>query len=139
MTALLPALALAAVLQAGGAPGAMKTIAQGADSAVDEARQTVARTPVEWAALWRAHDFERPAPAVDFTTSMVVAVFMGSRPSAGFAVQVVGTTRDGNDLIVQYRETVPARGTLAAQILTSPYHLVSLPRVDGDVKFERVP
>jgi hypothetical protein len=40
---------------------------------------------------------------------------------------------------VQYRETKPAPDAIAAQILTSPFHLVAVPRADGDVKFERVP
>ena len=66
-------------------------------------------------------------------------VFVGSRPTAGYSVEIVGTRRENGALVVQYRETAPERGMMTAQVLTSPYHLVSVPRVDGDVKFERLP
>ena len=141
MTAML-SLVLASLLQAGGPPpGAAKaveltTVEKGLNSAMEDARQVTALTQAEWTKIWRMHSFERPAPNVDFTNAMVVGVFMGSRPSAGFSVEIVGTRTEGGALIVQYRETVPAKGTMAAQVLTSPYHLVSVPRVDGDVKFE---
>ena len=117
---------------------AMKTIEKGLDSAVDDARQVVARTPAEWAKIWQMHSYERPRPNVDFTKEMVVGIFMGSRPTAGFGVEIVGTRQEDGTLVVQYRETKPDGGQMTAQILTSPYHLVSVPRVDGDVKFEPV-
>ena len=133
-------LVVAVLLQAGGTPpAALKTIAKGLDSAVDEGRQITARTQAEWTKAWRSHAFERPAPKVDFAREMVIGVFMGSRPTSGFTVEIAGTREEGGTLIVEYRETTPGPGLLSAQILTSPYHLVSVPRIDGDVKFERVP
>ncbi len=39
-------------------------------------------------------------PAVDFDTRMVAAVFAGERPTPGFAVEVIGTRREGADLVV---------------------------------------
>ena len=61
-----------------GQPDAMiRTIAKGAQSNVDAPRQAVARTPAEWTALWRTHEYDKAAPAVDFSREMVVAVFMG--------------------------------------------------------------
>jgi hypothetical protein len=135
----------AVMLQAGAmAPAApntteMKTVAKGLDSAMDDGRQVTVRTEAEWTKVWRMHAFERPAPKVDFGSEMVVGVFMGSRPTAGFGVELVGTREDGGALIVQYRETAPGAGQMTAQVLTSPYHLVSIPRRDGDVKFERIP
>ena len=70
---------------------------------------------------------------------MVVAIFMGSRPNAGFSTAVVSTTAANGALIVRYTETLPKPGTLSAQILTFPYHLVALPKADvKDVKFEKI-
>lgn len=117
----------------------MTTIEKGADSSVDDARQVTARTGAEWAKVWQAHSFERAAPKVDFTRDMVVGVFMGSRPTAGFDVAIVSTREEKGVLVVQYRETKPGRQTMTAQILTSPYHLVTIPRFNGDVKFEAIP
>ena len=138
MTALL-SLMLAVAFQAGGAPPpALKAVEKGLDSAMEDSRQVAVRTQAEWMKIWRMHSFERPVPKVDFAKEMVVGVFMGTRSSAGFSVEIVGTRVADGALTVQYRETVPQKGTMAAQILTSPYHLVSVPRVDGDVKFEVV-
>lgn len=122
----------------GGAAVTMRTIEKGAESNVDAARQSVARTNAEWTALWKAHEFDRPLPAVNFSREMVVAVFMGSRPTAGFAIEVVSATEQSGALVVKYRETAPPRDALTAQILTAPFHIVAVPKTAGDVKFEKV-
>ena len=42
-------------------------------------------------------------------------------------------------LIVRYSENKPAAGTVSAQILTFPFHLVAIPKAAvTDVKFEKV-
>ena len=66
-------------------------------------------------------------PVIDFTKSMVVGIFLGSKPSAGYEVEIVGVRAQEKDLVVEYVQKQPGRGTLAAQILTEPYHLVSVP------------
>lgn len=140
------ALVVGAVLQgAQGAQGAqggqggssLRVLDKGDQSNMDDARQAVARTAVEWNTLWRQHAPDRPQPKVDLTREMVVGVFMGSRPTAGFAVEIVGTRGEGGGLVVQYRETRPARGLVTAQVITSAYHIVAVPSRPGDVKFER--
>ena len=117
---------------------AMRTIEKGVQSSVDRARQAVVRTQAEWTQLWRAHAYDRPAPTVDFTQQTVFAVFMGSRPTAGFSVEIVGVRDEGGTLVVSYRETRPDRGAVTAQIVTSPFHIVAVPRQAGDVRFEQI-
>jgi hypothetical protein len=119
------------------APTPMRSIDKGLDSQVDDARQATVRSAAEWEKLWKQHAGERVRPAVDFSKDMVVAVFLGSRPTAGFSVEIVGAHADGSALIVQYRERRPAAGGITAQVLTSPYHIVAMPK-HGDVKFEKV-
>jgi hypothetical protein len=129
----------AAILQTGAPPAQpMTTIAKGAESAVESPRQVTVRTPSEWAALWRAHSAERPLPQVDFTRDMVVGVFLGTRPTGGFAVEIVGTRQDHGSLVVEYRETRPGRDQITAQVITAPYHLVRIPRFAGGVTFEQL-
>jgi hypothetical protein len=122
------------------APAPVRSIDKGLDSQLDVARQATVRTAAEWEALWRLHGGERTRPAVDFGKEMVVAVFMGSRPTAGFSVEIVGTRVDGAALVVQYRETRPPADALVAQVLTMPYHIAAVPkRADvTDVRFERI-
>jgi hypothetical protein len=122
------------------APAPMRTLDKGLDSNMDAARQATVRTAGEWEALWRAHGGERTRPSVDFSKEFVVAVFLGSRPTAGFSVEIVGTRDDGAGLVVQYRETRPPAGAIVAQVLTMPYHIVAVPKRAGvtDVKFEKI-
>ncbi|MEO8078431.1 MAG: protease complex subunit PrcB family protein, partial [Acidobacteriota bacterium] len=112
------------------------TIARGDGSAVSSARRSVARDPAEWRALWAAHAGPAAAaPAVDFETRLVAAAFAGDRPSAGFEIAITGTRREGPLLTVLVAEQPPAPGAMAAQLIVSPFHIVSLPRHDGEVRF----
>jgi protease stability complex PrcB-like protein len=121
-------------------PGSLRSIDKGLDSQIDDARQTTVRSAPEWEKLWRLHAGELPRPAVDFEQELVVAVFLGNRPTAGFSVEIVGAREDEGTLIVQYREKRPSAGAVVAQLLTSPFHIVALPRRAAlkDVKFEKI-
>ncbi len=115
----------------------VRTVDKGEQSNVDEAKQVVVRTEAEWTKLWQQHSPDRKRPAVDLSKDMVVGVFMGSRPTAGYNVSIVSTFAKDGSVLVQYRESQPRPGTMAAQILTFPYHLVAVPKTAGDVKFEK--
>ena len=127
------AVLLAALLQAA-VP--LRSIDKGPMSQIDSARQSVARSAGEWSTLWTQHAGDRARPAVDFNREMVLAVFLGTRSSGGYAVEIVGAREEGGALVVTYRESRPQPGTVAAQVLTSPYHVVAVPK-HGDVKWER--
>jgi hypothetical protein len=117
---------------------AVRTVDKGEQSNIDEAKQVVVRTEAEWTKLWQQHSPDRKRPAVDFSKDMVVGVFMGSRPTAGYNVSIVSTfAKDGN-VLVQYRDSQPRPGAVAAQVLTFPYHLVAVPKAAGQVTFEKV-
>jgi hypothetical protein len=121
------------------APGT-RTIEKGDQSNIDDARQVLVRTDAEWTRLWRQHNPDRPKPAIDFNREMVVGVFMGSRPNAGFSTAIISATTGNGVLIVKYSETMPTPGLVSAQILTFPYHLVAIPKAEVmDVKFEKAP
>ena len=55
----------------------------------DEARTVVARSDAEWQAVWSSLGVQGNMPQVTFENTMIVAVFLGTRPSAGYAVDVV--------------------------------------------------
>lgn len=107
---------------------APRTIEKGDISHIDHATQVLVRTPEEWSALWRRHARDRPMPPVDFSREMVVGVFMGSRPNAGFSTTILTTMEVKGVLVVRYKETVPPPGALTAQIITAPYHLIAIPK-----------
>jgi len=118
-------------------PG-LSTVAQGAMSNIEEPRQAVVRTAADWQALWKQHGGEGTPPTVDFNQSTVVAVFLGSRPTTGFAVEITAARTEGNRTLVEYLERRPPPDAIVAQVLTSPFHIVRLPRTAGAVEFRRL-
>ena len=119
------------------APVPFTTISQSEQSGVEEPRQVVVRTADEWKALWKEHAPDRPRPAVDFTKSMVLGVFLGSRNTAGYRVTVTAIERQGATLAVTYREERPGARDILAQVITFPHHLVRVERIAGEVRFTR--
>jgi hypothetical protein len=115
----------------------LRSLDKGSHSDVSAARQATVRDREEWASLWRAHGSSRPLPGVDFSREMVVGVFLGSRPNAGFAVEIVGYREAGDAVVVQYREITPAPDAITAQVIVSPYDMVAIPKRAGSVTFEK--
>jgi hypothetical protein len=114
------------------------TVAQSAMSNIEEPRQAVVRTAAEWQSLWKQHAGNSAAPPVDFTQSMVVAVFLGTRPTAGFSVAITAVKTEGTRTVVEYLEREPSRDAFVGQVLTSPFHAVRLARTAGPVEFRRL-
>lgn len=133
-------LILAALISLAMQTSSIETLASETMSGIDTPRQAVVRTDQEWSVLWQQHARgARAVPKVDFARRTVLAVFLGSRPSAGYRVEVSGTRVEGKTMIVTWRELAPSRDRLLAQVLTSPAHFVSIPKFDGEIKFERAP
>jgi len=69
------------------------------------------------------------APSVEFMKYKIIAITLGQRPSAGYSLTV---TRVGKPQMqtaaVEAVERAPQRGTAVAQVLTSPYAMVLVPR-----------
>ncbi len=131
-------LVLAFAMQTGPSKSAIATIVTDSMSEVDMPKQVAARTPAEWAALWRQHAGDTPLPKVDLASRTVVAVFLGTRSSAGYAVEITGTRHDKGGLIVEWRERRPEPGSISAQVLTSPAHIATIPKFAGEIRFEKV-
>jgi uncharacterized membrane protein len=114
----------------------LATVARGESSGIVDSQRAIVRDAGQWRALWAAHAGPAtPAPDVDFTSRMVAAVFAGERPTPGFEIEITGTGRDGRALTLAVTERSPAPGMIAAQILVSPFHIVTIPRYDGEVRF----
>jgi hypothetical protein len=74
---------------------------------------------------------------VTFDNTMIVAVFLGARPTAGYTVHIVGTRREGETLVVEFTEqSPPAADNPPAE--TTPYVVAGIRRHDGPLRFEKV-
>ena len=134
-----PYMFLIAMASAQTPPPAFTTIAKGDVSGQQTAKQVTVRTAAEWKALWNDHAPTAKMPEIDFSKEMVVGIFLGTKSSAGHEVTIVGVRMQDKDLVVEYVQKQPGRGTMAAQILTEPYHLVAVPKHAGTVRFIHVP
>src|SRR4051812_29194892 len=102
---MLLAMLLAMVVQ-GSAPQ-VQVISREMMSHVEAPKQAVARSAAEWAALWREHAGATAPPAIDLASRTVVAIFLGTRTSGGYGVEITGTRRSGETLVVQWQERRP--------------------------------
>jgi VWFA-related protein len=112
-------------------------IAHGPLSNGSAARESVVRNPEEWSTLWAALPTKQAAPQVAFDQMMVVGVFVGNRPTTGYKVEITGARKDGDALVVAWREVPPAQGSTVNATVTSPFAVAGLPRHDGPVRFEK--
>lgn len=113
-------------------------VAGGFISQIDEGRKVVIRTDAEWQALWKTHSTSTPAPKVDFSKSLVVGVFLGMRPTAGYTVRILRVNGTASGAVVEYVQSEPDRNQMIAQMVTFPFHLVSLPSDIRTVEFKQV-
>jgi hypothetical protein len=132
------ALLIVALAQAGAQPVPLRVVAQGQQSEIREPRQIVVTSREAWAALWQQHGAQLPVPAVDFTHESIVAVFLGTRPSGGFAVDILAV-RTGSAPVVEYRERRPGPDMMTTQALTFPFSIVAVPVLAGTPRFAQVP
>lgn len=130
-------LILAIAMQAA-SPSPVQVISREMMSYQEDEKQAVARNAAEFESLWRQHAGPAAAPKVDFGSRTVVAVFLGSRSSAGFAVEITGIRLVGNTTIVQWQERKPGRDEVSAQIMTSPAIVATIPKAAGEIRFEKV-
>ena len=115
----------------------LRTIARGDASRVAEPRRALARTDDEWRSLWAVHAGPgADAPAVDLTKVIVAAAFAGDKPSAGQTIEITAADHaEHAGVLLVVEERSPGPGMVAAAIVTSPFHIVAVPRTAGDVSW----
>ena len=134
------ALALVALASTQGhaAPVAFTAIARGPHSGIRHPEEAVIASSAEWQALWSRHaPPAAAAPAVDFSADVVIGIFAGERNTAGYQVDIVAIEREAAEVVVAYQVKAPPGGAVVAQVITSPFQLVRLPRQGLPFRFER--
>ncbi len=114
----------------------LTTLAKGESSQILDPARHVIRDSAAWDTLWSSHAGpDSPPPHVDFASQMVVAAFAGERPTPGHGIEIVGARRESESLAISVSEVKPPRGMSAAQIIVTPFHIVTLPRYEGRIRF----
>ncbi|GGK86990.1 protease complex subunit PrcB family protein [Deinococcus radiotolerans] len=104
-------------------------IATGTNANTSEAGVQVATTASSASSLYsRAYGRQSSVPTPPSVTGRtLVGVFLGQRPTGGYGVQVLSAQASGSTLTLRVRLTAPAPGAILAQVITSPWAIVSVP------------
>lgn len=109
-------------------------IDQGTHSGMTLSKQLVITHAADWQELWRIHS-NKPQPQIDFTTDMVIAVFLGERPTGGYQVAVQSLEKTGKHLLVKLHIDALAHGAITTMALTQPYVIIKTARSPLPVNF----
>ena len=124
-------------------PIPFQTVARGSRSGIRESLQAVARSQTEWETLWQKHVSSQSSPpslpAVDFSNEIVVAIFLGEKPTGGHGVEIIGVDSSDGAVTVSFAEKGPRPGDMQIQAFTQPFHIVRIVNHRSEeVRFRRV-
>jgi hypothetical protein len=119
----------------------------GTQASVQGRTTIVARTEQEWQNMWQLAATPAPGPLPQGW--MGIGIFLGMRQTAGYSVAIEGITEQvttdqrfiqqglpaSREVVISYGERAPAPGAMSAQVLTSPYVIRIVPRMDWPTRF----
>lgn len=107
----------------------------------EEKTELVLENEAKFSAFWsKLHEQVSPTPdlpEVDFSEFIVVAAMMGIQPSGGYTIEIKRVATDGDTLWFDIEEREPGTGCGTAAVLTSPYHVIKVPRIEAENKIHR--
>lgn len=114
-----------------------RVITQGTHSQMPLAKELVIRDDTEWRHLWLAHtgDPGKHPPSINFRREMVMAFFLGQRPTGGYAIQVQKIRVMENYLLVEISVKRPDPRAHNRMALTQTHTMIKLPSYTLPVKF----
>jgi len=117
-----------------------QSLEQDNHSGIAAPQNAVVRDATAWAALWMQHKKATGSttpvapPAVDFATDMVVAVFRGSSGGCD-GINITSASQTAAKLTVEYQLTTAPAGSACPAVVTTPAHIVTVPKSATPVEF----
>jgi len=110
---------------------------------IREPMQVVLKDPKALADLWEkanAHLAPLPAPPkVDFAKEMVALASLGLKPTAGYAIEIVGARAVGKTTRILWSAHEPGTAASLVKLETQPWHAVILPTASTVEWVEYIP
>jgi FtsZ-interacting cell division protein ZipA len=107
------------------------TIAKGDDNGIEKEQNVIVTTEEKFNTLWnKTNSIEIDAPKdpkIDFSKSSVIAVYMGTKDSAGYSISIEKVSIVNNELNITVKTIEPQKNESVAAVITSPYHIVEVP------------
>jgi PrcB C-terminal len=114
-------------------------IGDGSSSRLQKPTGLAVKSKARWRTLWRALGAGGKLPPVDFSRHMLLVASQGRQPSGGHQLRIASVGDPGDALVVDVTEVSPGPGCVTTGGITSPYHVVRVPRSDKPVRFVRHP
>ncbi len=119
---------------------AFEIVHDGTYSAIQEKRELVINTNDEYQKLmqdvYKNMDQMPRIPVVDFTKNTLIAVFVGTRSTAGYLVSIDSISESSKNLNVEVLETTPGKNCMTSDVITAPYTIVKVPKTDKKAVFK---
>jgi len=111
---------------------------RGQYSGIQEAATKVYYTQEDYEAFWATQWPGNDVPPVDFSSPrMVLVVSMGEQLTGGSDIRITSVEKkDNGGVVVKYKTTTPSPNAVVTQVLSYPYHVMSVGITDNDVIFE---
>ena len=85
--------------------------------------------PRSWATFLKQQQANRfPWPDIDWEHEVVLVALMGAKRTGGYRITLRQVTVKDGRVTVMVEERTPQPGEMVIQVLTSPFHVVSVPR-----------
>ncbi len=78
-------------------------------------------------------------PQVDFTKETVLAVYMGTKPTNGYSVEIKEVRNFPPLLEVLVQTSGPQKGKMYLQVITHPYHIVKIEKTSKPIDWTYEP
>ncbi len=118
-------------------------ISEGEWSNIDEQRLEVIRDGAVFDVLWSEHSPGSPEldgmpskPVVDFNANQLLALFLGSRNTGGFSINIESIVELDTQVNINLLEQVPGGGCVVTTALTQPYQFLIMSKIDKPVIFQ---
>ncbi|MFC1801459.1 protease complex subunit PrcB family protein [Nanoarchaeota archaeon] len=90
-----------------------------------------------WEKVYTNVDPVPELPDVNFDEEMVIAVFLGTKPTGGYTIEITEVVETEDSLEVYVKETSPSPRNIVALAVTYPEHIVKVEKTDKEVVFKR--
>lgn len=116
-----------------------KTIAKDDMSGFKEYERHVVKDKKEWKDLWdivqQCFIPPKPLPEIDFEKYMIIGIALGECCSDGYSVSIDKIVDKKDRIEVYARSRGPSPEDIVGMMITHPYHIVRVKRLDKEVVF----
>lgn len=110
------------------------TVSWGGSSSHTAKDYIIVNNETDWSRAWSGAFGSMPLPHISFVDTTVIAVFTGTEPTIGYATNVTMVIQRPAEVQVQVLLTTPG-SCLAGEMITAPYHIISIPKITQPVQF----